>query len=214
MNVIPIPQVLKSAFMPEKDPTVSKRSTAETKGKGRELRTEAMDDDVGPSNRVWLGSDTPYKGPNKWFGGTRLPNRESLASQTVLGMRKTDQNILFGIATPQLPTWATDSPSNSKHPKPPQRQQLKQWPDREAPPHIPRASEGRRASRYQPDDNPPDDEGDDDGDNEGDQFLRSNRHQRSCRPSCRGTSSKASSSRGHGGGGGGCEAFTLNFSHS
>lgn len=81
MNVLPLPKTLKSAFIPEKDPAHSKRPTAETKGKGREERVEAADDEVGTSSRVWLGTDTPYKGPNKWFGGGRLQNRESLVSQ-------------------------------------------------------------------------------------------------------------------------------------
>lgn len=163
-----IPQALKSAFISEKDTTHGKWSTAEAKGKGRELRMEASDEDIGTSSRVWLGVDTPYKGPNKWFGGGRLQNRESLASQTTSGARKTDQNILFGIATPQLPTWATDTPSNPKPSGSTQRRQSKQWPDQDAPPHMSSTSEARRVMRNQPDDDPPDDEGDDEDEDEGD----------------------------------------------
>lgn len=98
-----IPQALKSAFISEKDTTRGKWSAVGAKGKGRELRMEVSNEDVGTSSRVWLGVDTPYKGPNKWFGGGRLQNQESLASQTTSGARKTDQNILFGIAPLNFP---------------------------------------------------------------------------------------------------------------
>jgi len=118
MNVLPLPQTLKSAFMPKKESTHRRQSNVETKGKGREIQVEWAEDEGRPSNRVWLRSDTPYKGPNKWFGGGRLQNRDSLASQAITRGHNTDQNILFGIATLQLPVWATDSPSNPKPSKP------------------------------------------------------------------------------------------------
>lgn len=116
MNVWSLPQALKSTFIPEKESTHGKRYNMEAKGKERAPQGEEIEDDVGTSNRVWLGTDMPYKGPNKWFGGGRLWNRESSASQIASGSSKTNQNILFGIATPQLPVWATDSPSNAKPP--------------------------------------------------------------------------------------------------
>lgn len=165
--------------MPEKDSTHGRQSTAEAKGKGRELQAETTDDKVAIPDRIWLGTDTPYKGPNKWFGGGRLRNHESSssASQIVSGVHKTDQNILFSIATPQLPAWATDTPTNPRPSKPTQKQQqLKQWPDREALPHLSRMSEDRRLTKNRPYNNPPDDEGDDDEDDEGDRNSRSNRH--------------------------------------
>jgi len=72
MNIFPLPQTLKSAFIPDKESTHGKRSTADAKGKRRELQMETTEDEVGTSDRIWLGTDTPYKGPNKWFGGGRL----------------------------------------------------------------------------------------------------------------------------------------------
>ena len=78
MNILPLPQALKSAFIPEKETTNRRQSVTEAKGKQKETQVETRDDnDIGNSNRVWLGSDTPYKGPNKWFGGGRLQSRES-----------------------------------------------------------------------------------------------------------------------------------------
>jgi len=151
-----------------------------------------------------LGMDTPYKGPNKWFGGGRLRGRDSSASQISSGNHKTNQNVLFGIATPQLPVWATDSPSNSKPSKSGQPQQLKHWPDREVPLHMTRTSgvKGSAAARNQLYGDPPDDEGDDDGDDKGDHHSRSNRNRRGARPSGWRTSSTISSRRGPSGGGG------------
>lgn len=119
--------------------------------------------------------------------------------------RKTDQNILFSIATPQLPTWASDSPSNPKPSKPLQQQELKQWLNRDTPPHMTRVPVDRKTTvtRNQPDDNLPDDDGDDDDGDDRSRNSRSNPYRRNRRPSHRGTSSTASSRRGHGGGGGG-----------
>ena len=168
MNVLPLPQALKSAFMPEKEPTQAKRSTAEAKGKGKVPQERIPEDDANTPNRVWLGTDTPYKGPNKWFGGGRLRGRESLVSQAASGSTKPNQNILFGIATPQLPVWATDSLDEPKSPKPDHRQHLKQWPQREPPPHLSHAPRRNVAGRNQLHGNPPDDEGDGDDDDDGD----------------------------------------------
>ena len=204
MNVLPLPQALKSTFMPEKESAHRKR---ETKGKEKEQQEEIVEDDIGSSNRVWLGTDTPYKGPNKWFGGGRLPRRESLASQVASRDRNMDQNVLFGIATPQLPSWATETPSSNPKPtQSKQSQQMRQWPQRDAPPHLSRTSDViRRRSfvRNQPDDDPPDDDGDDDGDGDEEHNSRSNHHRQGRRPSGQGTSTTASSSRrGRRGGGG------------
>ena len=124
---------------------------------------------------------------------------ESLTSQVASGSRNLNQNVLFGIATPQLPSWATETPSNSKPSRPEHRRQLKQWPEREAPPHLPRTSDVRRRSvaRKQPDDDSPDDEGDGDDDDDGEHNSRSrsNRSRRGRRPSGRGASNTTSSSR-------------------
>ena len=202
MNILPLPQALKSAFMPEKESPHVQRSIANMKGKEKELQVQIMEDNANTPDRVWLRTDTPYKGPNKWFGGGRLRGRESLTSQVASGSTKTNQNILFGITTPQLPVWATDSPNDPKSPKPERRQQLKQWPEREPPPHVTQASSARRSVtlRNQSNDNLPDDEGDDDDDDG--ENSQSNRGRRRCRPSSRETPSTMSSRRGHGGGGG------------
>ena len=52
MNVIPLPQALKSAFVTEKDPTRKKRSAAEAKGKGRELRIKATEPDIDTDENI------------------------------------------------------------------------------------------------------------------------------------------------------------------
>lgn len=202
MNVLPLPQALRSAFLPERESTRGRRSIGEVKGKGKEVQLPIAEDEAETPNKVWLGTDTPYKGPNKWFGGGRLRGHESSASQVASGSTKMNQNILFGIATPQLPVWAADPLDNSKSPKLVQRQSLKQWPEREEPPHLTHASSARRGvTRRNQNDNPPDDEGDGDGD--GDSNSRSNRGHQGRRPSGRDTPSSTPSRQGHRGGGGG-----------
>lgn len=137
---------------------------------------QVVDDDNKTPNRVWLGADTPYKGPNKWFRGGRPRGCESSASQVTSGSAKMNQNIFFGIATPQLPVWATDSSNNPKSPKHEQCRNLKQWPECELPPHMTQASDIRRrvARRNQLDEGPPGNEGDDEKDGEGNPNSQSN----------------------------------------
>ena len=161
MNVLPLPQALRSEFLPEKESTRGRQSIVEVKGKEKEVQLPIVEDEAETPNKVWLGTDMPYKGPNKWFGGSRLRGCESSASQVASGSTKMNQNILFGIATPQLPVWAADPLYDSKSPKLVQCQSLKQWPEHEEPPHLTHMSSAqRRITRRNQNDNPLDDEGD------------------------------------------------------
>lgn len=47
MNVLPLPQALKSTFMPDKESTHKKQPNTETKGKGREVQVEMVEDELG-----------------------------------------------------------------------------------------------------------------------------------------------------------------------
>ncbi|KIJ93555.1 hypothetical protein K443DRAFT_69065, partial [Laccaria amethystina LaAM-08-1] len=71
MNILPLPDTLKGILIPEAEYKEQKQS----KGKQKETRVEIDEEDESPTERIWLGSDTPYKGPNKWFGGGRLKPR-------------------------------------------------------------------------------------------------------------------------------------------
>jgi len=77
-----------------------------------------------------------------------------------------NQNILFSIATPQIPIWATDPSTSSQKPKASSALCLRKWSDREPPPHITHPMR-RESIAMQRDwnvrgSNPPDDEGNDD----------------------------------------------------
>ena len=146
MNVLLLPDTLNGLLIPEAEFKEQKRTSAH-KGKQRETRPELEEEEDTPIERIWLGSDTPYKGPNKWFGGGRLKPRTSMSSTTITSKAmKMNQNVLFGIATPQIPIWADDSPSGSRKEKaiPPRR--LREWPDHQPPPHI--ASSSHQTGSY------------------------------------------------------------------
>ena len=202
MNILPLPTTWKNAFIPEKEqpPETSERRIS--KGKQREAKESADDeDDNDPTARIWLGAETPFKGPNKWFGGGRLKARESVTDQVTMKSNKTNQNVLFGIATPQIPIWASDPSNHSKRPKVDRALQLRKWPDREAPPHITqpirRESLAKRKDRDDNGEDPPDDSGDDD-DADRESNADHGRHRRGRRAS---SSSARSSRRGRRGGG-------------
>ena len=202
MNILPLPTTWKTAFIPEKEqhPETSERRIS--KGKQREVKEGADDEeDNDLTARVWLGAETPFKGPNKWFGGGRLKARESVTDQVAMKSNKTNQNVLFGIATPQIPIWASDPSTHSKCPKVDRALQLRKWPDREAPPHIAqparRESLANRKDRDNNGEDPPDDGGDDD-DADGDSNADHGRHCRGRRAS---SSSTHFSRRGRRGGG-------------
>ena len=85
---------------------------------------------------------------------------------------KANQNVLFGIATPQIPIWADDSPSDAQKQGASSLQRLREWPNRQPPPHLSSSNHrrssipsnnqrGSESARRQPNKDPPDDEGDD-----------------------------------------------------
>ena len=182
MNILLLPNTLKNILIPEAEYKEQKRVSQTSKGKQKETRVELDEEEDTPGERIWLGSDTPYKGPNKWFDGGRLKPRSSISSaMTTTKTKKANQNVLFGIATPQIPIWADDdSPSHSKKWKAIPLQKLREWPDCQPPPHM--SSSSRRRStvgnnnnrctnapiRNSSNDKPPDDEGDDGDDGNGD----------------------------------------------
>ena len=176
LNVIPLPNTLKNVLVSGKEVLKEKQDSQSIKGKHRE-RKDVVNDDEGepiPTDRIWLGAETPFKGPNKWFRGGRLKTRESVGGQSTIGT-KSNQNVLFGLATPQLPIWATNSvdlPSGSKQSRTNRAlEQSKKWSGRDLPPHLPATTETvqprnsrtsnvskKRVARGPPDD---DDDGDD-----------------------------------------------------
>jgi len=105
---------------------------------------------------------------------------------------RTNQNVLFSIATPQIPIWAMDPSTSSQKPKASSALHLREWSDREPPPHIthPMRRESIATQRDWNDrgGNPPDNKGDDD-DGDGDSICG--------RPRCgrRALSNTTSSSR-------------------
>ena len=144
---------------------------------------EDGDDNATP--HIWLGAETPFKGPNKWFGGGRLKARDSTTDQLPLRSSKTNQNVLFGIATPQIPIWATDPSTSSDPPKVDHLVHLREWTNHESPPYIApltrresstthRGRESFTMHRGRNDNggDPPDDEGDGDGDGDEEGYCR------------------------------------------
>jgi len=124
----------------------------------------------------------------------RLKPRLSISSAMMtMKTKKVNQNILFGIATPQIPIWADDdSPSHPKKQKAIPSQKLREWPDRQPPLHVSSSSHrrstvgdnnNRRTNvpiRNLSNDNPPDD-GDDSDDGNGDSGQPSPRGNRNTR---------------------------------
>ena len=200
MNVLPLPTTWKNVFIPDKESPPEASERRASKGKQKEIRESADEEDSEQATRIWLGSETPFKGPNKWFGGGRLRARESLSEQKATQSNKTNQNVLFGIATPQIPIWAAEPSASSKQPKASRSLQLREWTEHEPPPHIPARREssathrgGRRSNN-----DPPDDDG-----NGGDENGDGNAHHGPHRPGRRtSTNSTSSSRRGWRGGGG------------
>ena len=175
VDVIPLPDTLKNVFTSEREVPKKKQDSHGTKGKHKEREHDPNDDKVEPrpSDRIWLGAETPFKGPNKWFGGGRLKSRESMGGQSTLRATRLSQNVLFGLATPQLPIWATDSidiSSTSKQPRSSKAlDQTKKWANHDLPPHLSvttglEQTRNTNASRKSTRRDPPDDDGDEDGD--------------------------------------------------
>ena len=201
MNIIPLPSSLRGAFITEKEVPQEKRGPRNAKGKQKERKEDVDDDEVEPSHsdRIWLGAETPFKGPNKWFGGGRLKSRGSTSSQAADTVSKSNQNVLFGLATPQLPIWATepsDMPSGSKQPKTNRGlEQAKKWSNHDLPPHLPASTNVRQTRnpdtrRKCTSGDPPDDDDDEEGTDP------PNRGHRKPTPSHKGSSDSGSSSRG------------------
>ena len=173
LSVIPLPTTLRNTLTSEKEPPKERQVLRAPKGKHRERKEDVDDEEVehNPSDRIWLGAETLFKGPNKWFGGGRLKSRGSTSSQTTLGATKSNQNVLFGLAMPQLPIWATDPsnpPSGSKQPRASRGlEQSEKWSNHDLPPHLSttvRAEQLRNANipRKSVRGDPPDDDDDDD----------------------------------------------------
>ena len=210
MNILPLPETWKKTFIPDKEQPLEASERRVSKGKQRETRENVEEDgDNDATPRIWLGAETPFKGPNKWFGGGRLKTRDSTMDQLPSRLNKTNQNVLFGIATPQIPIWAADPSTSSKQPKVDRSLRLREWTEREPPPHVTHPTRressathrgrGSFAMRRGRDDNgggPPDDDDDEDGSNNGDGYRE--RPHRGRRAS---SSSTASSRRGRRGGG-------------
>ena len=207
MNIIPLPAVLKNVLSPENDMPKENKEPRGTKGKRKETRHggDSNDTDTNPPDRIWLGAETPFKGPNKWFDGGRLKTRGSLTGQTIIGANKMNQNVLFGLATPQLPIWAADpvdSNPSSKRPRVSRTlEQTNRWAEHDLPPHLSTADDAAQPkSSRAPERNvrrgPPEDDGDEEGE-------IPNRRRHRPPPSHRSSSSSESSSRrGHRRGGG------------
>ena len=204
-NVLPLPDSLKSVLIPEDEYREQRRGAQSSKGKQKERRIEPDDENEAAADGIWLGSDTPYKGPNKWLGGGRLKPRLTISSATTAAKTsKANQNVLFGIATPQIPIWADDSPSDAQKQGASSSRRLREWPNRQPPPHLSSSNHrrssipsnnrrGNESARRRPNEDPPDDEGDD-GDEGGSNRGRPSR--RNSRNPRREASDSGSSRRG------------------
>ena len=201
-NIFPLPSALKNILAPEREPHEEKEDTRNAKGKQKEKKDNADHDEMEPDppERIWLGAETPFKGPNKWFGGGRLKMRGSLTGQTIVGPSKSNQNVLFGLATPQLPIWATDSVDPPASPKQPRAnralERTSRWANHDTPPHLPATastSQPRNANTVKKGTGggPPDD----DDDEEGDPPNRGRGHRRDSHKGS--SSSRPSSQRGN-----------------
>jgi len=67
MNILLLPNTLKNILIPEAEDKEQKQVSQTSKGKQKETRVELDGEEDTAGERIWLGSDTPYKGPNKWF---------------------------------------------------------------------------------------------------------------------------------------------------
>jgi hypothetical protein len=153
LNILPLPPSLRNVLGPER--VTSKRNEDSHYAKGKHKESKSKEDvdnndaEPNPPDRIWLGAETPFKGPNKWFGGDRLRLRGPVSGQTIVRATKSNQNVLFGLATPQLPIWATDPvdlPSSSKQLRAARAlEEADRWANHDAPPHLPANSNTARA---------------------------------------------------------------------
>ena len=136
VHILPLPDSLKDAFVNDQkedngpNPAVSNSEAHLDKGKakasihsrrrGKDTITTTNDPvPSGSSNSIWMGMDTPFKGANKWFVDNNKSNRSRQPGTS--RAQGEDTNILLGIATPLPPKTTT----------------IKDWGDRERPPHQP-----------------------------------------------------------------------------
>ena len=136
VHILPLPDSLKEAFVNDQkedngpNPAVSNSEARLDKGKakasihsrrrGKDTITTTNDPvPSGSSNSIWMGMDTPFKGANKWFVDNNKSNRSRQPGTS--RAQGEDTNILLGIATPLPPKTTT----------------IKDWGDRERPPHQP-----------------------------------------------------------------------------
>ena len=104
-----------------------KSKPKQRKDKGKERSWEEVKQPA-QSTSVWMGMDTPFKSMNAWFVEPGKSNRSKQPGMTKPPSVET--NILVGIATPLVP-----GTSN-----------IRQWGEREEPPHLP-SNESRRGTR-------------------------------------------------------------------
>lgn len=116
LDILPMPDVLRNAFLDSKTKQLLATATKEvkkgTKGKERELEAPSR---PAAQSSVWMGMDTPFKSANAWFVD---PGKSNRTRQPGTSRPPTEPNILLGIATPLPP------------------QTMKGWEGREQPPHM------------------------------------------------------------------------------
>ena len=142
LDVLPLPDALKNAFSETRSrptsPVVEARKLeqAQKNRKGKE-RSHEEEKQPAQSTSVWMGMDTPFKSSNAWFVDPGKSNRSKQPGTSKPPAVET--NILVGIATPLQP-----STSN-----------VRQWDEREEPPHLPNTEPRGKSARDPPKSSPP-----------------------------------------------------------
>ena len=133
LDVLPLPSVLKNAFSETRSRPASlgleacKSDPKQRKDKGKERSREEAKQ-LAQSTSIWMGMDTPFKSTNAWFVKPGKSNRSKQPGTTK--PPSVEMNILVVITTPLVP-----GPSN-----------VRQWGEREEPPHLP-SNKSRRGTR-------------------------------------------------------------------
>ena len=131
LDVLPLPEVIKKAFSKTRSRQVSpvseirKSESKQNTSKGKERNRG--DPQSSQNTSVWMGMDTPFKSSNAWFVEPGRSNRSKQPGTTKPPAVET--NILVGIATPLPPTTG-----------------VRQWEEREEPPHLATQDNGRPTS--------------------------------------------------------------------
>lgn len=134
LDVLPLPDALRNAFSETKS-TPGSPSTETRKlepkrktDKGKERSREEVRQ-PSQNTSVWMGMDTPFKSSNSWFVEPGRSNRSRQPGTTKPPALET--NILVGIATPL----------------PPSTSNIRQWDEREEPPHLPSKEKEGKATK-------------------------------------------------------------------